>query len=66
MDKVMGSTETDGKVLYLVKWEGWPVKKNRTREPFESFYSAGAKEELRVFYLKNPDTPRDSPLGDSK
>jgi hypothetical protein len=27
VDKVMGSTEKDGKVLYLVKWKGWPAKK---------------------------------------
>jgi hypothetical protein len=40
----MGSTEQDGKILYLVKWKGWPAKKDWTREPFDSFYSVGAKE----------------------
>jgi hypothetical protein len=37
IDKVMGSTEKDGKVLYLVKWKSWPAKKHWTREPFESY-----------------------------
>jgi hypothetical protein len=66
VDKVMGSTEKEGKVLYLVKWKGWPAKKHRTREPFKSVYSVGTKEDLRVFHSKNPDTPRDSGLTDSK
>jgi hypothetical protein len=66
VDKVIGSTEKDGKVLYLVKWKGWPAKKHWTREPFDSFYSVGAKEELRVFHSKNPDTLRDSRLTDSE
>jgi hypothetical protein len=51
IDKVMGSTEKDGKVLCLVKWRGWPAKKHWTREPFESFYSVGAKEELRLSFF---------------
>jgi hypothetical protein len=42
VDKVMGSTEKDGKILYLVKWKGWPAKKYWTGEPFESLYSVGA------------------------
>jgi hypothetical protein len=66
VDKVMGSTETDRRVLYLVKWKGWPAKKPWTREPFDSFYSIGAKEELRVFHSKNPEAPRDSRLTNSE
>jgi hypothetical protein len=66
VDKVMGSTEKDGKVLYLDKWNGWPAKKHWTRETFESFYSVGAKEELRVFHSKNSHTLRDSRLIDSE
>jgi hypothetical protein len=62
----MGSTEKDGKVLYLVKWKGGPPKKQWTREPFESCDSIGAKEKLIVFHSKNPDTPRDSHLTDSE
>jgi hypothetical protein len=62
----MGSTEKDGKILYLVKWKGWPTKKHWTREPFDSFYSVGEKEELRVFHSENPDAPRDSLLTDNE
>jgi hypothetical protein len=65
VDIVMGSTEKDGAVLYLVKWKGWQAKKHWTRQPLESFYSVGAKEQLRVFYSKNPDTPKDYHLTDT-
>jgi hypothetical protein len=37
VDKVMGSTKKDRKVLYLVKWKSRPAKKQWTREPFDSF-----------------------------
>jgi hypothetical protein len=43
IDKVMGATEKDRRVFYLVKWKGWPAKKHWTREPDYSFYSVGAK-----------------------
>jgi hypothetical protein len=66
VDKVMGSTKKDRKVLYLVKWEARLAKTHWTREPFDSFYSVGAKEKLRVFHSKNPDTLRDSRLTDSE
>jgi hypothetical protein len=66
VDKVMGSIEKDSRVLYLVNWKGWPAKKYWTREPFDSFYSVGAKEELRVFQSKNPEAPRDPRPTNSK
>jgi hypothetical protein len=66
VDKVMGSTEKDSRVLYLVKWKRWPAKKHWTREPFDSFYPVGAKEEVRVFHSKNPDARRDSRLTNSE
>jgi hypothetical protein len=62
LDKAMGSTENDRSILYLVKCKGWPAKKQWTREPVDSITSIGAKEELRVFYLKNLDTLRNSCL----
>jgi hypothetical protein len=65
IDQVMGSTEKDGNVFYLVKWEGWPTQKYDTKKPFDSFYSVGAKEELRVFHSKNPDILKDSCHTDS-
>jgi hypothetical protein len=60
--KIMGSSKKNGKVLYWVKWKGWPAKKNWTREPFDNFYSVGAQEELQKFRRNNPDAPRDSRL----
>jgi hypothetical protein len=66
VDRFMGSTEKDGKVLSMVKWKGSPATKHWTREPFDSCYSVGTKEELRVFHSKNPDTPRESRLTDSE
>jgi hypothetical protein len=35
--EVMGSIETGKKVLYLVRWKGWPAKKHWTQEPYENF-----------------------------
>jgi hypothetical protein len=62
VDKVMDSMEKDGKVLYLVKWKGWPAKKYWTREPYDNFYSVGAQDELQRYYKNNPDAQRDSRL----
>jgi hypothetical protein len=45
----MGSSEKKGKVLYLVKWKDWPLKKNRTRELFDDLFSVGIPEELENF-----------------
>jgi hypothetical protein len=59
VDDIMGSIEKGKKVLYLVRWKGWPPKKDWTRKPHESFYSAGAKEEVRIFHSKYPEAPRD-------
>jgi hypothetical protein len=58
VEEVMGSVETKGKVTYLVKWRGFPAKKNWRQEPCSSFHSEGAKEELRKFQLKNLEAPR--------
>jgi hypothetical protein len=47
LEEAMGSVEKKGKVIYLAKWRGCLAKKDWSRELFESFYSVGAKEELR-------------------
>jgi hypothetical protein len=59
VEEVMGSVQKKGKLIYLVKWRGFPPKTDWSREPFESFYSVGAKEELRRFQSKNPEAPMD-------
>jgi hypothetical protein len=57
--EVMGSTLVHGKILYLVKWEGYPNKKDWTREPYEHFLTEGAKDQIRRFHESNPDAPKD-------
>jgi hypothetical protein len=37
VDKLMSSTEKDGKVLYLVKWKGWPSKHTGLGNPWTVF-----------------------------
>jgi hypothetical protein len=59
VEEVMGSVEKKGQVSYLVKWRGFPAKKDWTPKDYDNFYSIGAKEELRKFYSKNPESPRD-------
>jgi hypothetical protein len=43
MEEVISSMGSRGKVTYLVKWRGFPAKKNWTREIYESFYSVGPR-----------------------
>ena len=58
VEEVKGSIKRRNRVLYHVKWLGWPRKKDWTFEPFENF-SVGGLEKLREFHSKNPDQPRD-------
>lgn len=60
MDAVMDSIETQGNVKYLVKWEGWPARRDWTWEPYDHFFSEGAKAEVLQFHQRNPDKPKDS------
>jgi hypothetical protein len=50
VDKIIRSRKKKRKVLYLVKWKRWPAKKNWTPDPFDNFYSVGAREELQKFH----------------
>jgi hypothetical protein len=59
VEEVVGSIEKRRKVTDLVKRRGFPAKRHWSREPFESFYSVVAKEELRKFHSTNLDVPRD-------
>jgi hypothetical protein len=59
VQQVMGILQKKGKVTYLVKWRRFPGEKASTHENYESFYSVGAKEELRKFHSKNRESPRD-------
>jgi hypothetical protein len=52
VEEVISSMESRGKVNYLVKLRGFPAKKNWTRETHKSFYSVGAKTDLKKFHSK--------------
>jgi len=58
MESVEGSIIRRNRVLYHVKWLGWPRKKDWTYEPFENF-SIGGLEKIKQFHLRKPDAPRD-------
>jgi hypothetical protein len=58
IDEVMSSYKSGKRVLYLVKWLGWPNKKDWMAEPFDNLL-VGGQEKLREFHLKYPDSLRD-------
>ena len=58
IEEVKGSTTRRGRVLYHVKWLGFPKKKDWTFEPLENF-SEGGKQKILEFHQANPDAPRD-------
>ena len=58
IDKVKDFIYAEGDIVkYLVKWEGWLVRKYWTWEPFEHFYHP---EPLLAFYCKFLNKPRDA------
>ena len=63
IEEIMASITRRKRVLYLVKWLGFPRKKDWTYEPYENF-SEGAYDKLRAFHEKNPSAPRDYRLQD--
>jgi hypothetical protein len=58
MEMVKGSVKRRNRILYQVKWEGYPSKKDWTFEPLENF-SVDGLELVRKFHISNPDSPRD-------
>ena len=59
MDEVKGSIPCRNRVLYHVKWLGYPKKKGWTFEPYENF-SEGGREKLYQFHINHPNQPKDS------
>ena len=58
IEDIMGSITRRKKVLYLVKWLGFPRKKDWTYEPYENF-SEAARSKLEEFHSKHPTAARD-------
>jgi hypothetical protein len=58
IEEILLSRKVKGKVLYPVKWKGYPLKKDHTEEPYESFI-VGSLQSLQEFHSRNPGIPRD-------
>jgi len=61
VEEVLDSSLFGSDVKYLVKWEGYPRKKDWTWEPFEHFTDTS---ELWDFHINNPHKPKDSRVTD--
>ncbi len=61
VEDIMGSITRRTRVMYHVKWLGFPKKKDWTYEPYENF-SEAARGKLREFHTKYPNAPRDHRL----
>jgi hypothetical protein len=53
VEEIMGSqfNKERKKVLYLVKWKGYPDETDWTEEPYENFDN---KKLLKEFHMQNP------------
>ena len=58
VEEVVASVKRRNRVLYLVKWLGYPKKRDWTYEPFENF-SEGGLEKIREFHAANPKAEKD-------
>ena len=54
--EIKGSIERRNRILYQVKWLGFPRKKDWTYEPYENF-SEAAREKIIEFQVRNPTAP---------
>lgn len=59
IEKIVDSALVGEGVKYLVKWEGWPKRKDWTWEPFEHFTTDGALALLVAFHRAYPEKPFD-------
>jgi hypothetical protein len=56
--EILSSRKAKGKVLYQVKWKGFPIKKDHSEEPYKSFI-VGSLQSLQEFHSRNRGMPRD-------
>jgi hypothetical protein len=61
VEEIKDSSLFAGNVKYLVKWEGYPRKKDWTWEPYEHFTDTS---ELWDFHVKHPLKPKDDRVKD--
>jgi hypothetical protein len=61
VEEIMGSqfNKEWKKVLYLVKWKGYPDTTDRIEEPYENF---DHKKLLKEFHMRNPQAAKDKRL----
>ena len=59
MQEIMDSIQAESGVKYLVKWQGYPARKWWTWEPYEHFFTEGAKHVVREFHDQHPGKPKD-------
>ena len=59
VDKVKGSITRRNRVLYHIKWLGYPKKQDWTFEKYENF-SEGGPEKLYHFLINHPNQTKDS------
>jgi hypothetical protein len=57
-EEILSTRKVKGKILYRVRWKGYPLKKDHMKEPYENII-VGRLEALRDFHLTNPCMPRD-------
>jgi hypothetical protein len=51
IEEILSSRKVKGKVLYQVKWKGFPLKKDHTEELYESFI-VGGLQSLQEFHSR--------------
>jgi len=61
VDEIMGSqfNKERKRVLYLVKWKGYPEETDWTEKPYENFDD---RELLKEFHRQNPQAAKDKRL----
>jgi len=61
VEQIMGSqfNQETKRVLYLVKWKGYPEETDWTEEPYENFNN---RKFLREFHRRNPQAVKDKRL----
>jgi ''chromo'' (CHRromatin Organisation MOdifier) domain. len=60
VERVLDSQISKDQVRYLVRWVGYPHRRDWTWEPWEHFFGEEAKEAVRDFHRPKSEKPRDA------